>query len=138
MYSITCIVGTSGCGKSTLVGILSGLLLPYQGCFKIGNHIIVDHNNNNNSNIYSNNNHDSDYLHRKVGVVQQMDRSLISGTITDNIEYGKVIVVSCYSYVYTYILYIDQFHIIHTIYIYMYCLILYLCIICMWLFYMRR
>jgi hypothetical protein len=106
---ITCVVGKSGSGKSTLLSVLSGLLLPSAGSVqfsvtpdaaaaaaaatatvspsaaragaavgKSGNSTCVTGEDA------------CHWLRANVGVVRQFDQSLMSGTIRDNIEYGKV------------------------------------------------
>jgi len=85
---ITCFVGKSGSGKSTLVGVLSGLLSPQKGCIQVSD---------SSSQLVDDATAADDFAHAarsvfydEVGVVQQVDRSLFSGTIADNIAYGKV------------------------------------------------
>jgi ABC-type multidrug transport system fused ATPase/permease subunit len=102
---ITCVVGKSGSGKSTLLSVLSGLLQPSAGSVqfsvtpgaaaaaaaaatatvspsaaagKSGNSTCVTGEDA------------CHWLRANVGVVRQFDQSLMSGTIRDNIEYGKV------------------------------------------------
>lgn len=89
--SITCFIGKSGSGKSTLVGVLSGLLVPQKGC------IVVSDSSLSVEDTATTNDDDDDTVraarsvfYGEVGVVQQVDRSLFSGTIADNIAYGKV------------------------------------------------
>eukprot|EP01032_Pedospumella_encystans_P014020 gene14020-16120_t len=81
--SITCIVGKSGAGKSTLVGVLGGLLQPTSGCVLVGGEVVVATRENDTQIARQS------WLRAQVGVVQQHDKSLMSGTIRDNIEYGK-------------------------------------------------
>lgn len=83
--SITCIVGKSGSGKSTLVSLLSGLLVAKHGSIVVGE---------------LNAEQSRAWLQANVGVMQQHDKSLMSGSVFDNIEYGKVIK---YIYIYIYI-----------------------------------
>ena len=80
-HTFTCFVGKSGAGKSSLVGVLSGLLFPQKGRISIGDHVLLDG---------SNRAQGAQWLHTNVGVVQQHDKSLMSGTVRENIEYGKV------------------------------------------------
>ena len=87
--SITCFIGKSGSGKSTLVGVLSGLLVPQKGC------IVVSDSSLSVEDATINDDDDTarsarSVFYGEVGVVQQVDRSLFSGTIADNIAYGKV------------------------------------------------
>ena len=90
--SITCFIGKSGSGKSTLVGVLSGLLVPQKGCI-----VVSDSSLSVKDTATTNDDDDDDTVqaarsvfYGEVGVVQQVDRSLFSGTIADNIAYGKV------------------------------------------------
>lgn len=78
-HSFTCFAGKSGAGKSTLVAVLSGLLHPQQGTVRLGDHLVLGGDSRG-----------AQWLHANVGVVQQHDKSLMSGTIRENIEYGKV------------------------------------------------
>lgn len=78
-HSFTCFAGKSGAGKSTLVAVLAGLLHPQQGTVKLGEQLVLGGDSRG-----------AQWLHANVGVVQQHDKSLMSGTIRDNIEYGKV------------------------------------------------
>ena len=82
--SITCFVGKSGCGKSTLLSVLSGLLFPQQGSVTLSNNVSGSTNNKEDEE------EEKWLLHHNVGVMQQHDKSLMSGTIRENIEYGKV------------------------------------------------
>ena len=77
--TFTCFVGKSGTGKSTLVAVLSGLLFPQEGSILLGGVPLME------GGRYSG----ARWLHANVGVVQQHDKSLMSGTIRENIEYGK-------------------------------------------------
>lgn len=104
--SITCIVGKSGSGKSTLGAILCGLYAPTTGCICVGDTKVVgssaEHNHCKGSatNIHTSSGDscavegDVDtgmrWLRANTGVVQQSDHSLMAGTITENIEYGKL------------------------------------------------
>lgn len=83
-HSFTCFAGKSGAGKSTLVGILSGLLRPQAGSVRLGEQLVRGQDSRG-----------AQWLHANVGVVQQHDKSLMSGTIRENIEYGKVILYLC-------------------------------------------
>jgi ABC-type multidrug transport system fused ATPase/permease subunit len=85
--TFTCLAGKSGAGKSTLVGILSGLLFPHTGRVCLGERVLLDAADNNDAALKA---QGVQWLHANVGVVQQQDKSLMSGTIRENIEYGKV------------------------------------------------
>jgi ABC-type multidrug transport system fused ATPase/permease subunit len=89
--TFTCLAGKSGAGKSTLVGILSGLLFPHTGRICLGERVLLDAADNNDAALKA---QGVQWLHANVGVVQQQDKSLMSGTIRENIEYGKV--CDCY------------------------------------------
>ena len=69
------IVGYTGAGKSTFVKLLSRFYDPITGSIKVDNHDIKD------INVKS--------LRKKMGIVLQ-DNFLFSGTIMDNIRYGKL------------------------------------------------
>jgi ABC-type branched-subunit amino acid transport system ATPase component len=71
---ITAIVGKSGSGKSTLMALLCGLYRPTSG------NVFLDGININNV--------DQQWLRSQIGVVEQQ-AGLLSGTIRDNIAYGK-------------------------------------------------
>ena len=81
---ITCLVGKSGSGKSTLLAVLSGLLFPQQGSVSLNR---KDRKRDGSEGQFSKG---EKWLHHNVGVMQQHDKSLMSGTIRENIEYGKV------------------------------------------------
>lgn len=83
--SFTCFAGKSGAGKSTLVSVLSGLVFPQQGRVRVGTHVLLEGTSSGVNNCAG-----AKWLHANVGVVQQQDKSLMSGTIRENIEYGKV------------------------------------------------
>ena len=68
------LVGESGGGKSTIVSLLLGLYLPTGGAIRILGHELADVG--------------LERLRRGVGVVFQ-DASLFSGTIRENIAYGR-------------------------------------------------
>ncbi len=68
------LVGPSGSGKSTLITLLARFYDPSAG------RILVDGNDIRNFNVYS--------LRRQIGIVMQ-DNILFSGTIADNIRYGR-------------------------------------------------
>ena len=68
------LVGESGGGKSTIVNLLLGLYLPTAGTIRILGHELADVG--------------LERLRRGVGVVFQ-DASLFSGTIRENIAYGR-------------------------------------------------
>lgn len=82
----TCFAGKSGAGKSTLVAVLSGLLFPQQGRILVGERVLLDATQL----TSAAKERGAHWLHTNVGVVQQQDKSLMSGSIRDNIEYGKV------------------------------------------------
>jgi len=68
------LVGPSGSGKSTLITLLARFYDPTEG------RILVDGKDIRNFNVYS--------LRRQIGIVMQ-DNILFSGTIADNIRYGR-------------------------------------------------
>nr|WP_283774695.1 ABC transporter ATP-binding protein [Brachybacterium equifaecis] len=68
------LVGESGGGKSTIVNLLLGLYSPREGSIEIAGHDVETV--------------DLETLRRNVGVVFQ-DASLFSGTIRENIAYGR-------------------------------------------------
>lgn len=85
--SITCFVGSSGSGKSTLVKLICGLQAPQRGKISIGSRTISSMGiSQQTEELISN----MQWLRDNFGVVQQTDSSLLSGTIAENIEYGKV------------------------------------------------
>ena len=73
---ITAVVGKSGSGKSTLMAILCGLYRPTSGTVSLDGINI--------------NNVDQKWLRSQIGVVEQQ-AGLLSGTIRENIAYGKEI-----------------------------------------------
>lgn len=79
--SINCFVGKSGSGKSTLAALLCGLHHPTHGAIQYGD-LLVSSNENRIS--------DETILFSLFGVVEQSSTTLMSGTIGDNIEYGKL------------------------------------------------
>jgi len=83
---LTCFVGESGCGKSTLAGLLGGLLHPQKGSIAVGDVVVVNEDVGAASLLRRR--EGVRWLRRFVGVVQQHDQSLFSGTIRENIEYG--------------------------------------------------
>ncbi|MCS6712015.1 ABC transporter ATP-binding protein [Brachybacterium sp. EF45031] len=68
------LVGESGGGKSTIVNLLLGLYVPREGCVRVGGRDLADI--------------PVETLRRSIGVVFQ-DASLFSGTIRENIAYGR-------------------------------------------------
>lgn len=88
--SITCFIGKSGSGKSTLVGVLSGLLVPQKGCIVVSDSSLSVEDATTNDDDDDTVRAARSVFYGEVGVVQQVDRSLFSGTIADNIAYGKV------------------------------------------------
>jgi len=68
------LVGASGAGKSTIITLLSRFYDPTSGQIIIDDHPIVDYN------VQS--------VRRQIGIVMQ-DNILFSGTIGDNIRYGR-------------------------------------------------
>jgi ABC-type multidrug transport system fused ATPase/permease subunit len=83
---ITCIVGKSGSGKSTLTALLCGLYYPDEGKIVYGkskNHLQVAAGE---KMTYEK----EKLLHDLFGVVEQSSTTLFSGTILDNIAYGRV------------------------------------------------
>lgn len=82
---ITCIAGKSGAGKSTLAAILCGLHHPTSGVISYGKNIEIVGEADRGS--Y---NEDKEMLHNLFGVVEQSSSTLFTGTIVDNIAYGKV------------------------------------------------
>lgn len=90
-HNITCIIGKSGCGKSTLVSLLSGLLYPTKGSIKLGEKVVTSIVETTSLSPSAIDRIEIPWLlDAAVGVVQQSDHSLFSGTIAENIEYGKV------------------------------------------------
>eukprot|EP01040_Poterioochromonas_malhamensis_P009556 gene9556-10375_t len=81
---ITCIAGKSGAGKSTLAAILCGLHHPTSGVISYGKNIEIVGEADRGS--Y---NEDKEMLHNLFGVVEQSSSTLFTGTIVDNIAYGK-------------------------------------------------
>ena len=71
---LTVIIGSSGSGKTTLLSIMNKLLFDYDGRVFIGNKDIRSINN-------------ADY--RKIVSFAAQDNALFSGTIKDNLLYGK-------------------------------------------------
>jgi ATP-binding cassette subfamily B protein len=69
------LVGSSGAGKTTLVNIVLGFYLPTSG------RVLIDEHDLRETNLRG--------LREQVGVVSQ-DNVLVSGSIMDNIRYGKV------------------------------------------------
>lgn len=90
-HQFTCFAGKSGAGKSTLVAVLSGLLFPQQGRILVGERVLLDATQL----TSAAKERGAHWLHTNVGVVQQQDKSLMSGSIRDNIEYGKVRTMHC-------------------------------------------
>jgi ABC-type multidrug transport system fused ATPase/permease subunit len=78
--SITAVVGKSGSGKSTIMSILAGLHQIDSGTILINGTSLKDKSR--------------DWVRSQVGVVEQT-ANLLSGTIAENIAYGKVIQKSC-------------------------------------------
>lgn len=81
--SITCFVGKSGSGKSTMASLLCGLYQPSSGNIFYGDELVSCSSSTDEdlaSDIFS-----------MFGVVEQSASTLFTGTIADNIEYGKVI-----------------------------------------------
>ena len=68
------LVGESGGGKSTLVNLILGLYRPTEGALTINGHDVTSLQ--------------AEDLRKSVGVVFQ-DSSLFSGTVRENIAYGK-------------------------------------------------
>jgi ABC-type multidrug transport system fused ATPase/permease subunit len=99
---LTCFVGESGCGKSTLVGLLGGLLHPQRGSISVGDAVVVEAEDSIDimglgvsvgvgvgaASSHVRRRAGARWLRRYVGVVQQHDQSLFSGSIRENIEYG--------------------------------------------------
>jgi ABC-type multidrug transport system fused ATPase/permease subunit len=105
---ITCIIGKSGSGKSTLASLLCGLYQPTSGKIIYGSNnvkemIIIQGNTEEEREREGEGEQveqkkaekkETQRLHNMFGVVQQASSTLFSGTIADNIAYGKVITVS--------------------------------------------
>jgi ABC-type multidrug transport system fused ATPase/permease subunit len=103
---ITCIIGKSGSGKSTLASLLCGLYQPTSGKIIYGSKnvkemiIIQGNTEEEREGEREQVEHkkaekkETQRLHNMFGVVQQASSTLFSGTIADNIAYGKVINVS--------------------------------------------
>jgi subfamily B ATP-binding cassette protein MsbA len=72
--SVTAIIGDSGAGKTTLVNILCRLLEPQSGTIRLGD-------------VPASNFAPEDWR-RRIAVAGQ-DAELVSGTVTENIGYGK-------------------------------------------------
>ena len=87
---ITCIVGKSGAGKSTLAGILCGLYRPTAGMISYGKNIeiVADEDGSQTGGL---NREEQEILHDLFGVVQQSSSTLFTGTVAENIGYGKVV-----------------------------------------------
>jgi ABC-type multidrug transport system fused ATPase/permease subunit len=101
---ITCIIGKSGSGKSTLASLLCGLYQPTSGKIIYGSNnvkemIIIQGNTEEEREGEEGEQveqkkaekRETQRLHNMFGVVQQASSTLFSGTIADNIAYGKVI-----------------------------------------------
>jgi ABC-type multidrug transport system fused ATPase/permease subunit len=73
--SITGIVGRSGAGKSTIMALIAGLHTVNSGTITINGTNVRDKSR--------------EWVRSQVGVVEQT-ASLLSGTIAENIAYGKV------------------------------------------------
>ncbi len=73
--SVTAIRGASGTGKSTLCGLLSGLFVPTAGRVLCGGEPLAGMG--------------AEQARARVGVVEQSS-GLMSGSVRDNIKYGKV------------------------------------------------
>lgn len=86
---ITCIVGKSGAGKSTLAGILCGLYRPTAGMISYGKNIeiVADEDGSQTGGL---NREEQEILHDLFGVVQQSSSTLFTGTVAENIGYGKM------------------------------------------------
>lgn len=84
---ITCIAGKSGAGKSTLAAILCGLYHPTSGVISYGKNIEIVGNSDGRA---SASHEDTELLHNLFGVVEQSSSTLFTGTIGENIGYGKV------------------------------------------------
>ena len=77
--SITCFIGKSGSGKSTMAALLSGLYQPTSGNIFYGEELVSTAGGNVANDIFT-----------MFGVVEQSAATLFTGTIAQNIQYGKV------------------------------------------------
>lgn len=92
---ITCFIGKSGCGKSTISALITGLYRPKKGNIlydfrSVGGPLRVTGCNDVEKSDHLN------FLSRYIGVVEQSSNTLLSGTIADNIAYGKVFYFTSY------------------------------------------
>jgi ABC-type multidrug transport system fused ATPase/permease subunit len=96
---ITCIIGKSGSGKSTFASLLCGLYQPTSGRIIYGSNnvnemIIIEGNEESEEGEEAQDKKEekkqNQHLHNLFGVVQQSSSTLFTGTIADNIAYGKV------------------------------------------------
>ena len=94
-HKIICFEGESGIGKSTLVSLIVGLYKPTSGKI-IVNQFFFSKNNYDNSDKISK---ELFKLCDKIGVVEQNNGSLFSGTIAENIAYGKVFFINIYYFI---------------------------------------
>jgi ABC-type multidrug transport system fused ATPase/permease subunit len=85
IHTITCIIGKSGSGKSTLASLLCGLYHPNQGSISFFGQVITNNDNHTDKQQQQ----ASQQIYTMCGVVEQSGATLFSGSIYENIAYGK-------------------------------------------------